>query len=293
MARAILLGTAQDAGLPQAGCGCANCRAAWADPARRRRAVALGLVDDEGGAFLIDATPDFRDQLHALTTAGAALSGKPVTAEGVALRGILLTHAHMGHYAGLLHLGFEAMAARGVPLFGTRRLLDFLAGNAPWRQLFDQGNLHPVTVAPGEPLALGPGVSASAHRVPHRAEWSDTVAYVVQGPHRRLLYLPDIDSWADWAAPPFGQDMRAAVAAVDVALLDGTFFSPAELPGRDQAAIAHPLPADTAARLAGLEREVRLIHLNHTNPLHHPGPERDWLAARGIGVGDEGQVWAL
>jgi pyrroloquinoline quinone biosynthesis protein B len=80
---------------------------------------------------------------------------------------------------------------------------------------------------------------------------------------------------------------------MDVALLDATFFSADELPSRDLSEIPHPLAIDTAEQLTGVDSDVRLIHLNHTNPLLAPGPERDWLAARGIGVGAFGERWRL
>lgn len=284
MAIAVLLGNAQDAGVPQAGCACANCQAAWADPRQRRWAAALGLVDAAiEQCFLVDATPDFREQFHALQAA----------APGARLGGVLLTHAHMGHYAGLVHLGFEAMNTRGLPLYATPRLLDYLAANAPWRQLLEQGNVTPRPLAAGAWLELAPGLSVRPVPAPHRAEWSDTVGFRVRGARRELLYLPDIDSWDAWAGPPWGQDVRAVVAGVDIALLDGSFYSPNELPGRDLGAIGHPLAADTAARLSGTPADVYLIHLNHTNPLHHPGPERDWLQAQGLAVGEAGARWEL
>ncbi len=284
MVSAHVLGNAQDAGLPQAGCGCPNCCAAWADPARRRHAACLGLLDEAAGVFfLVDATPDFREQLHALQA----------LAPGARLGGVLLTHAHMGHYTGLLHLGFEAMAARAVPLFATHRMLDYLARNAPWRQLLDQGNVAPREIAPDVDLALTPALSARPLPVPHRAEWSDTVGFIVRGPRRQLLYLPDIDGWEAWAAPPFGRDARAAVDGVDAALLDGTFYSAGELPGREASGIGHPLVTDTAARLRGTRARVHFTHLNHTNPLHQPGPERDWLRAQGLGAAEEGMTYEL
>jgi pyrroloquinoline quinone biosynthesis protein B len=255
---AILLGSAQDGGVPQAGCGCARCAAAWADPSLRRRVSCLGLFDTEAGAsFLIDATPDFREQLHDLLRA----------APGTRLSGLLLTHAHMGHYTGLVHLGFEAMATRGLPVYGTRRMLAFLRAHAPWRQLVDQGNIALRAVTPGEWLALTPDLSARPAAVPHRDEWSDTVGYTVRGPARQLLYVPDIESWAAWARPPWSVDARAAVAAADVALLDGTFYDADELPGRDLAAIGHPLVRESEAVFAGVGTEVVYVHLNHTNRL--------------------------
>jgi pyrroloquinoline quinone biosynthesis protein B len=124
--------------------------------------------------------------------------------------------------------------------------------------------------------------------VPHRDEYSDTLAFVARGPHRRLFYCPDIDGWDYWS-----RDLSQVLSGMDVALLDGTFYSVDELPGRDLAQIPHPLATDTAERLVGTDCDVYLIHLNHSNPLLRPGPERDWLMGRGIGVGAVGMRWSL
>lgn len=276
---AVLLGIAQDAGVPQAGCRCATCAAAWRDPARRALVTCLGLADPAAGAiWLVDATPDLREQLAWLET----------LAPGCHLAGILLTHAHMGHYLGLAHLGREAMNARGLPLFVTARMARFLRANGPWSQLVELGNVVLHEVRPGEPLALAPDLVAEAVTVPHRSEYSDTVAWRVRGPARTLFYCPDIDDWDGW-----DQDLGAVVSAVEVALLDGTFFGSEELPGRDRAAVPHPLVEDTVARLAGSGRGVLFTHFNHTNPLLLPGPERTWLEAQGHAVGEAGRTWVL
>ena len=67
MIEAILLGIAQDAGVPQLGCACARCLAAHADPTLVRHAVSLGLIHRASGrTWLVDATPDIRPQLHRL-----------------------------------------------------------------------------------------------------------------------------------------------------------------------------------------------------------------------------------
>jgi pyrroloquinoline quinone biosynthesis protein B len=279
MITAFLLGNAQDAGLPQAGCECENCLAAWASPSQRKWVSALGLLDSTARQwFLIDATPDFREQLHWMQTgAGPA-----------ALTGILITHAHIGHYTGLIHLGYEAMAARSLPLYGTPRLNAFLRAHAPWRQLVDQSNIALRELAPDEWRPLTPELAVRPTRVPHRGEWSDTVAFVVRGPRRQLLYLPDIDGWEQWNCR-----VEDVAANVDVALLDGSFFSADELPTRVVAEIGHPLVTDTATRLKGLPTDIRFIHLNHTNPLHRHGPERAWLEAQGFRVGEIGDRWEL
>jgi pyrroloquinoline quinone biosynthesis protein B len=278
MVEAILLGNAQDAGVPQAGCQCDNCRAAW-NTGARNRVSALGLLDAATAEwFLVDATPDFREQFHAMQTAAGPAR----------FAGILLTHAHIGHYTGLIHLGYEVMAAREVPVYGTQRMLDFLSAHAPWRQLVDQRNITLQPVAPDEWRALTPGLAIQPVRVPHRDEWSDTVCFVIRGPARRLLYLPDIDGWDAWDRP-----INTMAASVEVALLDGSFFSPDELPGRDLTSIKHPLVADSARRLQGVRADVRFIHLNHSNPLLRSGAEREWLESVGFRVGEAGDRWPL
>jgi pyrroloquinoline quinone biosynthesis protein B len=276
---AILLGTAQDGGLPQAGCFCALCSEARSDPNRRQWVACLGLVDHAAHqSWLIDATPDLREQLSTLQ---GLVPGCP-------LAGIALTHAHIGHYTGLIHLGREAWNTPGLPVYASSRMADFLCENGPWSQLVDLGNIKLRLLSPGQEAQLSPNLYLTPVPVPHRDEFSDTLAFIVRGPARRLFYCPDIDAWDRWE-----HDLREFVAGMGVALLDGTFFSAEELGGRDLGHIPHPPVTDTAERLAGVDCDVQLIHLNHSNPLHRPGPERDWLAAQGIGVGVSGARWSL
>lgn len=277
-AEALLLGIAQDAGIPHVGCACRACADARRNPPRRQLPASLALIDRTTCAsWLIDATPAFPEQLARLAD----------HAPECAFAGILLTHAHIGHYTGLMYLGREALGARAVPVYATPALCAYLAANGPWSQLVALGNivLHPIS--PGTPLQLSPALSVTALPVPHRAEFSDTVAYLVRGGSRALLYCPDIDRWDDWPAFP------NLLATVDIALLDGTFFSAAELPGRDMREIPHPLVAHTARLLDGTRAEVVFIHVNHSNPLLYAGPERRWLRGLGMKLGGMGQRWIL
>jgi pyrroloquinoline quinone biosynthesis protein B len=262
---AIVLGTAQDGGLPQATCRCERCERARRDPSFRRRVTCLGIVDRaERKAFLVDATPDFREQVEALQ---AELPEREWGRNPV--DGILLTHAHVGHYVGLVALGRETMGSREVPVWATPRMCDFLSRNAPFELLVRLQNvlLHPVE--PEREIALTPRLRAVAHRVPHRDEYTDTVAWEIVGPSRRLLHLPDVDRLEAWP------DLDATLARVDVALVDGTFFSDDELPGRDLGEIPHPRMRESAPllreRLAGREIDLRYVHLNHSNPAAAPG----------------------
>jgi pyrroloquinoline quinone biosynthesis protein B len=202
--------------------------------------------------------------------------------------GILLTHAHIGHYTGLIHLGYEAMCSRALPVYATASMSRFLRSHAPWRQLVEMNNITLIELEPDQPEWLTDRLCIEPVPVPHRAEWSDTVGFIVGGPNRRLLYVPDIDAWGRWE-----RDVRKVVEGVDIALLDGTFFSADELSGRDATAIGHPLVTATVERLQGVNTDVRFIHLNHSNPLHREGESLDWLLSRGFAVGQMGDCWEL
>lgn len=283
----VVLGIAQDGGVPQAG---SFGDARWNDPARRRHVVSLGLVDPASGKrFLFDATPDFPRQLLELHR----ISGGP---SRPALDGVFLTHAHIGHYTGLMYLGKEAVGASKVPTYAMPRMRAFLETNGPWSQLVTLGNIELRPLSAGEPIEPIPGVRVTPITVPHRGEFSETVAFRIAGSARSVLWLPDIDTWREW--DELGTRLEDVLASVDVAYLDGCFFANGELPGRDMSKIPHPPIMDTITRLASLpasERaKVRFVHLNHTNPALDPASD----AARairdaGMRVADEGGIETL
>jgi len=281
----VILGTAQDGGCPQAGCRGPCCAAAWDDPARRRLVACAAVVDPATGArWMIDATPDFRDQLRILDTLAPAV-------ESPGLAGIFLTHAHVGHYAGLLHLGREVIGARSVPVYAMPRMAAFLRSHAPWRDLVAQGNIALRDLADGVPVTVAARTVVAPFAVPHRDEHSETVGFRIRGPRRGVVYLPDIDGWEAWEAA--GNRVEDVVTASDAAYLDGTFYSGGDLPERSIAGIPHPLIEATIRRLVGLPADqrakVRFIHLNHSNPVL----VRDGVAARAVAAAGFGLAEAL
>ena len=281
--RAVVLGIAQDGGVPHIGCRQEACVAARRDPSRRQRVASIGLVDSDGARFLIDATPDIASQIESLW------GSEPPPDRQRPVAGILLTHAHVGHYAGLMLLGREALGARGVPVYATPRMCRFLRENGPWSQLVSLGNIELREIAPGAEIALSPRLRVTPLAVPHRDEFSDTVAFRVRGPGRTLLYVPDVDKWERW-----DRRLEDEVAGADVALLDGTFLEPSEIPGRTQADIPHPLVGETAARLApALRSRVRLIHLNHTNALLWEPRRLEDASLRGLTLARDGEELGL
>ena len=258
----IILGTAQDAGAPQIG---NNDDPAWRNTSLKGHATSAALVDYKTGArYLFEATPDIREQLYRLDDLASLKADAPL-----GLSGIFLTHAHIGHYAGLIFVGHESAGTKGLNVYTMPRMGDYLRSNGPWSQLVDFGNIELQPLADEDTyLFRRAGLSVTPYQVPHRDEFSETVGFEIAGGSKSVLFLPDIDSWDEWEK--YGQTIEARLAAVDYAFLDATFYDDNELPGRDMSAIPHPRlkgSMDRFDKLPKVEREkVRFIHLNHTNP---------------------------
>jgi len=258
-----VLGVAQDGGSPHIGCEKSCCRALWNRPDRWRRVVSLGIVDPASGErWLVEATPDLPHQLRSLLDT-------PAGPQSATLAGVLVTHAHIGHYPGLMYFGREAQGAHGVPVLALPRMASFLETNGPWDQLVRLGNIRIVRLDDGSSQSLNGRIAVRAFTVPHRDEHSETVGFRITGPERSVLFIPDVDKWNTMTTP-----IEDLVRDVDVAYLDGTFFDATELPGRDMSEIPHPFIVESLERFAGLARseraKIRFIHLNHSNPALDP-----------------------
>ncbi len=276
----LLLGTAQDAGAPQLACRAACCERLRARGERVLVASAALVDAREGKTFLLDATPDLREQLdHPALLPHLHPGARP-------LDGILLTHAHAGHYLGLAFLGRESLASDAVPLFATERMQRFLSGAGPWELLLRAGHAELRDLEPGRPLALSSRLEVEAFAVPHRDEYSDTVGFHLRGPQRRAIYLPDVDR--------LEEPLWRHLLETDVLLLDGTFFADGELAHRDMSQVPHPRMRATLARWsaapAARRPELWFVHLNHTNPALDPASaaarEVEAAGARIARVGD-------
>lgn len=243
----VVLGIAQDAGIPHLNCQQPLCLSIRRGDRRAEKVSSLGLIERVSGrAYVFDATPDFVAQVHALT------GGRPPD-------GIFLTHAHIGHYTGLMYLGRESINARAVPVYATDRMLEYLDTNGPWSQLVALGNLERRPIEYDRPLSLPGQMRVTAFRVPHRDEYSDTVGYRIDGPRQSALFIPDIDRWEKW-----DRSIRTLADSVDLALVDGTFASPEEI-NRNIEDIPHPMMSRTRELLDGTRARLWFIHVNHTN----------------------------
>jgi len=283
----IILGSVQDGGLPQAGCYTERCERARAGVPRY--VASLALVEPAADRYyLVDASPDLPRQMDLVPGEGfrrRAAARRPFD-------GIFLTHAHMGHYLGLAHLGREALGTAPTACYCTQRMAAFLRANGPWSLMVDEGRLVLDPLVPDTWRQVSPALSVKAIPVPHRDEFSDTVGLVFRGPRRALLYLPDIDRWSRW-----NRRIEDVVREVDVALLDGSFYSAHEVPGRSYEDIPHPLVPETMSRLAEVVEEGRQViftHLNNSNPvLDDGGPAARAVLDAGFGIAREGATFGL
>lgn len=282
----LVLGIAQDGGVPHLGCRRECCVEARRD-GRRLFPASIAVVDRVTGArLLVEATPAIEPQLTLLDS----LAGPPA-AGGVGLDAVLLTHAHIGHYIGLAQFGREVASTRGLPVFGTARMAAFLAANGPWSQLVELGQIGPRVVEYGRPFEPIPGLEVTAIRVPHREEFTDAVAWRLRDKAPKgltVLFAPDVDRW-DREEGLLARLLEGA----DVAYLDATFYDGRELPERNLAEIPHPPMVDTmrrlAARAARAPGAFRFIHFNHTNPVLRDAALRAECEARGFGMAEQGE----
>ena len=283
MAKVTLLGTAQDGGRPQPGCQRSCCTGLG--PEDVRHPVSLGITDEAGRGHLIEATRALGEQLNIW--------------EHPPLNSVILTHAHFGHVDGLGLFGRETLNARGLELYASTSMLSLIEQTPQWSLMVEQGVFSAVPTAAGRLHSLSPDVRLEAVQVPHRAELSDMHAFIVRGPNQSVLFLPDHDRWDDTLAHHHVSSIREWLSAlrVDIALVDGTFWSANELSGRRQDEVPHPTVSETLERLGPRvegDPHIVFIHLNHTNPLHEPSsPEHQTVIDMGWTVGEQGMTFTL
>lgn len=283
----LVLGIAQDAGYPQLGCDKECCTAYWKGKEKKKHIVSLALFDTQTGQyFLFEATPDITAQIQMV---------QPYLAQGTRYipDGIFLTHAHIGHYTGLMQLGREAMGARNADVWAMPKMKAYLENNGPWSQLVSLKNIHLRNLQADSTIKLTAALSVTPFKVPHRDEYSETVGFIIQSEKKRLLFIPDIDKWEKWDRSILNEIRKA-----DQVLIDGTFYNGTELPGRDIREVPHPFVSESMAlfdELNTTERsKIMFIHFNHTNPLlRHQSAEKTKVKAAGYKVAEEGMVIGL
>jgi len=261
--RVYVLGNVQDGGSPHIGCDKDCCLKLFETPDLEKMVVSLGIVEPiNQSTWLIEATPDLTRQIHLLNQQSRFKNSSMP-------HGIFLTHAHIGHYTGLMYLGREAKGASEVPVYAMPLMSKFLHQNQPWKQLIDLKNIEIKSLQAQKAVSLSERLIITPILVPHRDELSETVGYTIAGPSKTLLFIPDINKWSVW-----NRSIVEEISKVDYALIDASFFNSAEIGYRDMSEIPHPFVEETMELLKNLARnekdKVYFIHMNHTNPLLNP-----------------------
>ena len=279
----VVLGIAQDAGYPQINCEKEYCTDAWENSSLQKKPACIAIVDPSTKEqWIIDATPEIKNQLYLLKK----ISGSNK------ISGILLTHAHIGHYTGLMYLGKEALNTHKTPVLAMPKMKLFIEKNAPWNQLNNLENIKLIELTNHLKIDLSAKVSISPFLVPHRNEFSETVGYNISINNKSIIYIPDIDSWQN-----LGFSIRDLIKKCDYAFVDGTFYDHNEL-ARNIKEIPHPTIKESISLFDSFtkkdKKKIHFIHFNHTNPvISNEKFGRKNVLEQGFNLAYEGQIIRL
>ena len=274
-----ILGVVQDGGFPHLG----NNKTCCENIKQDKYVTSLILINNENNeSFLFDASPDINKQLNFM--------GDRIKKD---LKGIFLTHAHIGHYTGLMYFGREALNSKLVNVYAMPRMKKFLENNGPWSQLVSLQNILIKELSNESKILIDSNVIVQPVEVPHRAEFSETVGYKIYGPNKTALFIPDIDKWYLWE-----KSIIDEIKQVDYAIIDATFFDSREVNNRDISEIPHPFVTESMDLFDSIDikekNKIYFIHLNHTNPLINKQSDQYKLVrSKGYNVAEEGMKLKL
>jgi pyrroloquinoline quinone biosynthesis protein B len=258
-----VLGNVQDAGLPHIGCQHKFCKEKFSE-FEEYFTTSIAVVDPvEKKYILFEASPDIPYQLNYLE--------KEIFNEFLLPESIFITHAHIGHYTGLMYFGREALGAKNLIIKVLPKMSNFLKTNGPWSQLVDINNIKIQNLSFGSKTNELRNITVTPIQVPHRDEYSETAGFIIEGRNKKALFIPDIDKWEKW-----DKNLKQLVYEFDYLLLDATFYDSKEI-NRDISEIPHPLVTETINLLDDLSPEhknkVYFIHMNHTNLMLDPSSD--------------------
>ncbi len=296
-----LLGTAAGGGIPQWNCACSLCTLSRAHPqiAPPRLQLQASFSADGESWFLINASPDLRFQIEA----NPELHSKPQLGQrNTPIQGIVLTSADLDQVLGLLLL----REFQPLRVYATSLVRQVLEANSFIRMLQRVPNqLTWIPITPGTPFQLAGKITCTPiplqgslpfyardlniHETPGHA----SLGLLLESDGLRIAYTPSL--------PEITEEILAIYETSDIILVDGTFWSNAEL-SRTQAgtpsarSIGHiPMSGHdgTIAQLAGLTRPKKIfVHINNTNPVLDPrSAEYKQVIDAGWQIGHDG--WQL
>lgn len=277
-----VLGTIQDGGFPQIDCNKACCLNQWLSP-KKKFVSSIAVVDEsEKKQWIIDASPEIKFQTKLLKEKTNIKD----------IEGVFLTHAHIGHYTGLMYYGNEAAGSRDLRVYAMPKMKKFLENNGPWNHLLKKRNIKLIKLSKNKTINISANLKIKPFLVPHREDYSETVGFEIATSEKKLIYIPDIDNWEKWNI-----SITELIKNIDFALVDGTFFSEIEIE-RDISLIPHPLVKDSLKLFSNLKATERnkiiFTHFNHTNPLiDESSKEHREVLSKGFRMAKEGDNFYL
>ncbi|WIM10261.1 MAG: Coenzyme PQQ synthesis protein B [Enhydrobacter sp.] len=301
--RAVVLGAAAGGGFPQWNSNTEACRRARAGDGKAmpRTQASLAVSGDGERWFLVNASPDLRQQIEArpFLHPRRGLRSSPI-------EGVVLTGADVDAIAGLLHL----RERQAFTIYATARVIDVLKANpifgvlaeecvrreaVPLEKTFelrhidgsDSGIAAELFDVPGKvALYLEPGDAPEALA----GRPGDTVGVELRAGSDRLIYVPGCARMTD--------GLRQRLAGASVVLFDGTLWHDDEMirlglgpkTGQRMGHMSVSGADGTIAAFRGLPVRRRiLVHINNSNPiLLDDSPERAVLEKEGWEVAYDG-----
>ena len=280
MVKVVILGVAQDGGMPQAGCKLACCSEIQSKPELWKSPVSLGILEN-GNFHLVEATRMIGKQL--------SMVGNDIP------ESVWITHAHLGHIDGLGQFGIESMNTEKIVLHCSEKLSENIVNTPSLKLLLENGN-----IIIGEWKTVeNRNLKITPIEIPHRDELSDNHALLIEGRENKLLFMPDHDSWDETLKSVEFETIREWLKAweIDIALIDGTFWNDKEIKNRSQKEVKHPPIEETLKRIGESKKtdsRIVFVHLNHTNPVFNEETE-EYKKVIGMGweIGKEGMSFNL
>ncbi|SDT47502.1 pyrroloquinoline quinone biosynthesis protein PqqB [Bradyrhizobium canariense] len=282
MLRVVVLGAGAGGGVPQWNCGCPVCRMARTEqPELQRTQASVAISADGNHWFLINASPDLRQQVTAtpqLHPAHGKLRHSPIS-------GVILTNGEIDAVAGLLSM------REGWPftIYAHARVLSILKSNSVFNVLNEKNvRRQPIQVneafEPGLPDGSPSGIEVLPFAVPGKSAWylegtahpegndgeGDTLGLRIsdKSTGKHLYFLA--------ACARVTDDLKSRLAGASAIFFDGTVWRDDELivaglgnkTGQGMGHIAMSGHAGAIESLAGLDIDSKMfLHINNSNPV--------------------------
>jgi pyrroloquinoline quinone biosynthesis protein B len=303
MLRVVVLGAAAGGGVPQWNCGCPVCLKARTDPELRRTQASIAVSADGEHWFLINASPDLRQQLIAtpqLQPRAGKLRHSPIS-------GVILTNGEIDAVAGLLSMRegspFTIYAHEKVlAILRANSIFNVLSENNVRRQAIEVDRAFEPVLTGGAPS----GIEIQPFEVPGKSAWylegkvhpggrigaGDTLGLRIRdkATGNYFYFLA--------ACAQVTDDLKSRLGGAPLVFFDGTVWRDDELiaaglgtkTGQAMGHIAMSGDSGAIGSLAALDIGTKIfLHINNSNPaLLHDSAERKMAERAGWQIPADG-----